>query len=157
MRYFLLDRITSFNKSKSATAIKNITLSDDVLSDHFPDMPIYPGAFMIESAAQLGGFLVEMSLNTPADIRRAMMVQVDQTKFYKPSKPGDQLLLAAQVDNLMDDAGRVTVKITCCEIKIARVQITFVLKKIKWDKIHEQRRSLYRIWTTDIQDFPEIL
>ena len=157
MRYFMLDRILSFNKSQSATAIKNITLSDDVLSDHFPELPIYPGAFIIESAAQLGGFLVEMSINTPSNIRRAMMVQVDQAKFHQPTEPGDQLLLNAEIDTLMDDAARVMVKVTCSGNKVARVLITFVLKDVPWEKIHEQRRSLYRIWTKSIKECPEIL
>lgn len=158
MRYFMLDRILSFNKSQDATAIKNITLSEDVLSDHFPELPIYPGAFIIESAAQLGGFLVEMSVNTPASIRRAMMVQVDQAKFYQPTEPGDQLLLNAKIDNLLDDAAaRVMVNVSCSEKKVARALITFVLKDVSWEKIHEQRRSLYRIWTKTIKGFPEIL
>ena len=157
MRYFMLDRILSFDKLQSASAIKNITLSDDVLSDHFPELPIYPGAFIIESAAQLGGFLVEMSINTPSSIRRAMMVQVDQAKFHHPTEPGDQLLLNAEIDSLMADAARVMVKVSCSGNKVARVLITFVLKDVPWEKIHEQRRGLYRIWTKSIKECPEIL
>lgn len=157
MRYFMIDRILEFNKSQNAVAVKNISLSDDVLSDHFPELPIYPGAFIIESAAQLGGFLVEMSLNTSSRVRRAMMVQVDQAKFYQPAEPGDQLLLSAEIDSVLDDAARVMVKVSCVDNKVARVLITFVLKEVPWEKIHEQRRSLYRIWTKNIKELPEIL
>lgn len=157
MRYFMLDRVLDFEKSTRASAVKNITLSEDVLSDHFPDLPIYPGAFIIESAAQLAGFLLEMSLNSKENVKRALMVQVDQAKFYKPAEPGDQLLLEAQIDNLADDAARVSVKVSCTGEKVARVQITMVMKEISWQKIHEQRRRLYKIWTKNLKDSPEIL
>ena len=88
MRYFMIDRILEHNKSQdSAIAVKNITLSDDVLSDHFPELPIYPGAFIIESAAQLGGFLVEMSFNTPSKVRRAPLSAPTYSKTKRPIPP----------------------------------------------------------------------
>lgn len=157
MRYFFIDRIFKYEKGKGATGVKNITLSEEVFSDHFPDLPIYPGAYIIESAAQLGGFLLEMSLNKSDEIRRAVMVQVDQAKFYKPAEPGDQLLLEAEIENIMDDAAKVVVHVSSSGEKTARVFITFMLQKINNDKIHEQRRNLYRIWTKNLENFPEIL
>lgn len=157
MRYLMIDRILGFQKNCSATAVKNITLSDDVFTDHFPELPIYPGAFLIESAAQLGGFLVEMSLNTSPQVRRAMLVQVNQAKFHRPAEPGDQLLLGAELDNVGDDAAQVKVTIACAGEKIARVHLTFVLKEVPHEMIHEQRRSLYRIWTKNLAGIPEIL
>ena len=157
MRYFMLDKILEYNEGKNAKAVKNITLSDDVMADHFPDLPIYPGAFVVESAAQLGGFLLEMSFNTPQSIRRAMMAQIDQAKFYRPAEPGDQLLLDTQLDSFIDDAAKVKVHVSSEGKKVARALLTFVLKEVEWEKIHEQRRSLYSIWTRHIEGFPEIL
>lgn len=157
MRYLMLDRILGFQKHQSATAIKNITLSDDIFTDHFPELPIYPGAFLIEAAAQLGGFLVEMSLNTSSQVRRALLVQVNQAKFHRPAEPGDQLLLEAEMDNAGDDAARIKATITCAGEKVARIHLTFVLKEVPHPMIHEQRRSLYRIWTKNLAGIPEIL
>jgi len=111
MRYFMIDRITDFCRGKSASAIKNVTLSEDILHDHFPDYPIFPGAFVIEAMAQLGGFLLEMSLNRPDCIRRAMLMQIDRVKFHKPAEPGDQLLLRADMAEQMDDAAKVSVSV----------------------------------------------
>ena len=57
MRYFLLDKITAFEPGKRACGIKCVTLTDDILHDHFPDQPLLPGALLLESMSQLGGFL----------------------------------------------------------------------------------------------------
>ncbi len=157
MRYFFIDRILEYKEGKSVTAIKNITLSDDIFTDHFPDMPIFPGAYIIEAAAQLGGFLVEMTVNKSDDIRRAMMAQVDQAKFYSPAEPGDQLILEATLENIMEDAAKIEVHVTCAGKKVSRLFITFVMKEIELDKIHEQRRSLYTLWTKHMEEPPEIL
>ena len=51
MRYFLLDRVTDVVPGESARGIKNVTLTDDVLHDHFPDFPILPGALLVEAFA----------------------------------------------------------------------------------------------------------
>ena len=75
MRFFLIDRVTELVAGERARGIKTVSLSDDVLHDHFPDYPIMPGTLILESAAQLGGFLVEMSVNKPgAPLRKLHQV-----------------------------------------------------------------------------------
>lgn len=158
MRFFFLDRVLEFKKNQEAKAIKNISLSDDVFNDHFPDLPIFPGSYIIESAAQLGGFLVEMSMNTETQIKRAMMAQVNLAKFYSPAEPGDQLLLHAKVENLLEDAAKISVQVTenISSKKVARITLTFVMKSTEFDNIHYQRQNLYRIWTKNLKNFPQI-
>jgi 3-hydroxymyristoyl/3-hydroxydecanoyl-(acyl carrier protein) dehydratase len=153
----MLDRITAFTRADSASGVKNVTLSEDVLHDHFPDHPVFPGAFIIESMAQLGGFLLEMSLNTPDCIRRALLVQIDRAKFYAPAKPGDQLILTARMAEQMEDAARIRASAEISGEKTARATLTFCLKEIDSDKINEQRRYVYALWTRDLDHIPEIL
>ena len=61
MRYLLLDRITSLERER-ATAIKCVSLADDVFVDHFPGYPVPPGTLIIEALAQLGGVLAEAAM-----------------------------------------------------------------------------------------------
>ena len=42
MRYFLIDKVTELEVGRRVRGIKNITFSDEVLHDHFPDHPIMP-------------------------------------------------------------------------------------------------------------------
>jgi len=143
----MLDRVTEFRKGISASRIKNITLTDDLLHDHFPDYPVFPGAMLIEAMAQLGGFLLEMSVNTEDFIRRAILAQIDKAKFHNLAEPGDQLRLSAELDEQIDDAAKLNITVQCGDSKIANAKLTFVLKPIESEKIHAQRRYCYRLWT----------
>src|SRR4051794_22090121 len=62
VRYLLLDLITELSPPERATAVKCVSLADDLFVDHFPGHPVMPGALMIEALAQLGGVLVEETM-----------------------------------------------------------------------------------------------
>ena len=157
MRYFMLDRVTEFTKGISASGIKNITLTEDILHDHFPDYPVFPGAMLIEATAQLGGFLLEMSVNTKDSIRRALLAQVDKAKFHTLAEPGDQLQLTAEMNEQIEDAAKIEVSVECDGAKIASAKLTFVLKPIDSDKIHAQRKYCYQLWTKKLKSDLEII
>ncbi len=157
MRYFMLDRITEFSRGYHASGIKNISLSEDILHDHFPTYPVFPGALVIEAMAQLGGFLFEMSVNRPEKIRRALLAQIERAKFHRMAEPGDQLLLQAQMAEQMDDAVKIDIRADLSKEKIAVAKLTFVLMEIESEKIHEQRRYFYKLWTKYLEPTPEIL
>jgi 3-hydroxyacyl-[acyl-carrier-protein] dehydratase len=61
MRYWLLDTIQSYEPGTRLTAIKNVTLSEEYLADHFPEFPVLPGVFMLEAATEAGAWLLRMS------------------------------------------------------------------------------------------------
>ncbi len=63
MRFLLLDRICSFEPDKELTAIKNVSLAEEYLADHFPEFPVMPGVFMLEAATQAGAWLIRLSEN----------------------------------------------------------------------------------------------
>lgn len=63
MRFWLLDRICSFEPNKELTAVKSVSLAEDYLGDHFPDFPVLPGVFMLEAATQASAWLVRLSEN----------------------------------------------------------------------------------------------
>ena len=150
MRYFLLDRVTELVLGTRACGIKNVTLSDPVLHDHFPDYPIMPGALIVEGVAQLAGFLLEMTVNQDRGdepIRRALLVQIRNAKFHATAGPGDQLQLTVGLDSLLSTSARVSAEVTCDGQRIATAQLTFSLQAIESERVHEQRRYLYHLWT----------
>jgi 3-hydroxyacyl-[acyl-carrier-protein] dehydratase len=61
MRFWLLDRICSIDPGTELTAVKNVSLSEEYLADHFPDFPVLPGVFMLEAATQAGAWLLRLS------------------------------------------------------------------------------------------------
>jgi len=148
MRFFLIDRVTEIVPGHRARGIKTVSLSDEILHDHFPDYPVMPGALVLEAAAQLGGFLAEMSVNKPgAPLLRAVLVTVDQAKFYEPAGPGDCLDVAVTLESTLSGAAQLAAEVRAGERRIARATLTFVLRAIDSERVHEQRRALYRLWT----------
>src|SRR5262249_9540247 len=61
MRYLLIDRIVEFERDRRVVALKNVTLESEVLADHLPGFPLYPGALALESMAQAAAYLVVRS------------------------------------------------------------------------------------------------
>ncbi len=58
MRWFWIDRYTEFESGQHATAIKNVSLAEEHLHDHFPGYPMMPNPLVVEGMAQTGGLLV---------------------------------------------------------------------------------------------------
>ena len=59
MRWFWIDRFIEFESGSYAKSVKNVTLAEEHLHDHFPGFPVMPGSLMIEGLAQTGGILLD--------------------------------------------------------------------------------------------------
>jgi 3-hydroxyacyl-[acyl-carrier-protein] dehydratase len=58
MRWFWIDRFLEFESGRRATAVKNVSLAEEHLHDHFSGQPVMPNSLVIEGLAQTGGLLV---------------------------------------------------------------------------------------------------
>ncbi len=156
MRYFLIDLVEEIQPGSHATAVKNVTLSENVLHDHFPEYPVYPGSLQVEAMAQLGGFLVETTVNKSEDyVRRAVLGQINKAKFYEPCRPGDQLHLACKIESTLERAVRISATGKVRDKRVSIAELTFILWDIDKPKLHEKRRELYRLWTSHLNlNFP---
>jgi 3-hydroxyacyl-[acyl-carrier-protein] dehydratase len=157
MRYFLIDRVTGIEVGVSARGVKAVSLSDDLVHDHFPDHPLWPGMMILEGAAQLAGFLLETG-QAPEDgyVRRALLVAVEKAKFHETAGPGDLLEFRAEVESRLEEASTVRVEVTREGRKVARARLTFVMKAVDSEALHAQRRKLYRLWTERLPSPPPI-
>jgi 3-hydroxyacyl-[acyl-carrier-protein] dehydratase len=91
MRFVLVDRITSLEAGQSLVAVKNLSLAEEYLADHFPGFPVMPGVLMLEALTQAGAWLVrdmEDFAHSIVILKKAKMI-----KYGSFVEPGRQLQL----------------------------------------------------------------
>ena len=60
MKFHLVDKIELIERGKRIVAIKNLSLAEEYLADHFPTFPVLPGVLMLESLVQAAAWLVRI-------------------------------------------------------------------------------------------------
>jgi len=58
MQFNLIDKIVDCQPGKQLTAIKNLTLGEEYLGDHFPGFPVMPGVLMLQTLVEAGSWLL---------------------------------------------------------------------------------------------------
>lgn len=91
----LVDRIEELEEER-VVGIKNVTFNEPFFMGHFPDFPVMPGVLIIEAMAQVAGVLVLSQMPDRAN-RLVLLASVEQAKFRKPVRPGDQLRIEMKV------------------------------------------------------------
>ena len=61
MRFCLIDKITEIKVGESISAIKNLSMAEEYLQDHFPGFPVIPGVLMLESMVQTSSWLMHQT------------------------------------------------------------------------------------------------
>ncbi len=94
--FLLVDRIIELEPQKRVVGIKNVTINEPFFQGHFPGHPIMPGVLIVEAMAQTGGMLLLGSLPDASE-KVVYFTTLDNVKFRRPVKPGDQLRLQLEV------------------------------------------------------------
>jgi len=58
MQFNLIDRIVDCQSGKHLTAVKNLTLGEEYLGDHFPGFPVMPGVLMLQTLVEASSWLL---------------------------------------------------------------------------------------------------
>jgi len=112
MRWMWIDRIVELVPRERMVAIKNISLAEEHLHDHFaadaernlPALPVMPFSLIIEGMAQTAGVLVGHA----NDFReKVVLAKVSKAEIDFDPVPGQTLRYTATIDRL-DDSGAAT-------------------------------------------------
>jgi 3-hydroxyacyl-[acyl-carrier-protein] dehydratase len=93
MKFCLVDRITEMTPGVSISTIKNVSLAEEYLQDHFPGFSVLPGVMMVEAMVQSCAWLSRIT----DDFRYSTLLlkQARAVKFNKFLKPGQTLHVSA--------------------------------------------------------------
>ena len=95
MRFSLIDRVVEFEPGARITAVKNLTLAEEYLGDHFPHFPVMPGVLMLEALTQAGAWLIRASEDFAHSI--VVLKQANNVKYVHFVEPGQTLAVTTEL------------------------------------------------------------
>jgi 3-hydroxyacyl-[acyl-carrier-protein] dehydratase len=123
MRWIWFDKFEQFETGKRAVAIKNVTLAEDHLHDHFPGFPVMPASLMVEGMAQTAGILVGEARGFA---EKVILAKVKRAEFRGLVRPGETIRYEATVDGEVSAAGASTSgRITVGDELVGEVDLMF--------------------------------
>ena len=100
MRFNLVDRILSVDDNRIIRAVKNLTLGEEYLADHFPTFPVMPGVLMLQSLVEAGSWFLRIR----DEFRHSVILlrEAKNVKYGSFMEPGRQMLLTVE---LVEESG----------------------------------------------------
>jgi 3-hydroxyacyl-[acyl-carrier-protein] dehydratase len=122
MRWFWIDRFTDFVSGKYATAVKNVSLSEEPVDEYAPGATVLPAPLIIEGFAQMGGLLIGQTNDFN---ERVVLAKVGRADFFDEARPGDQLQMRVDITSLQPIGGAIEGYAHVGEKKFCEVELTF--------------------------------
>ena len=95
--FLLVDRVLEVKAGESIVAVKNVSANEAFFQGHFPGHAVMPGVLIVEALAQAGGILSWETATEDSRVGILYLVGVDKARFKRPVRPGDQLILRANL------------------------------------------------------------
>ena len=132
MRFTLIDRILELDPGKSITAVKNLSLAEEYLADHFPGFPVMPGVLMVEAIVQAGAWLLRATTEFEHSI--IVLKEARNVKFASFGQPGKQLTVKVRVRDRGDTFTKCQGEVTCEDngqpVKMVSARVTLAHFKL---------------------------
>ena len=123
--FLLLDEVLVLEPGTRVVARK--TVREEDCAGHFPGNPIMPGVLMVEALAQAGAVAVLSEEENRGKL--ALFAGIDDVRFKRVVRPGDELTLECEIDQVRGPVGRGKAKATV-EGKLAvRGTLTFAVER----------------------------
>ncbi|MCK4275882.1 MAG: beta-hydroxyacyl-ACP dehydratase [Phycisphaerae bacterium] len=122
MRWIWIDRFVEFKPGNLAVAVKNVSLAEDYLHDHWSGYPIMPAVLMIEGMAQTAGILVGQARNFA---EKVILAKIARAEFDDIVTPGDQITYHAEIEHINPEAAATKGTVLRNAQRIGRVDLMF--------------------------------
>lgn len=116
MRWMWIDRVVELDPGKKLVAIKNVSLSEEHLHEHFPEVrggdgrvlraafPVMPACFILEGMAQSSGILVG---HAEGFREKVVLAKIGKAEIHEDVPPGYTIRYTSEIRQ-MDRVGAST-------------------------------------------------
>lgn len=122
MRWIWIDKFVEFESGRRAVSVKNVSMAEEHLHDHFPGFPIMPECLMIEAMAQTAGILVGEARGFQ---EKVVLAKISKAVFSDYVVPGDSLRIEARMETITAEAASTVGRITRSDQLIAEIDLMF--------------------------------
>ena len=122
MRWIWIDRFVEFTPGVEAKAVKNVSLAEEHLHDHWEDYPLMPVSLMIEGMAQTAGILVGQARDFK---EKVILAKISKAEVAECVLPGDQLTYHAELQAITDQAASTHGTVLKNGRRIGRIDLMF--------------------------------
>jgi 3-hydroxyacyl-[acyl-carrier-protein] dehydratase len=123
--FLLLDEVIELEPGSRVVARRRVTEAD--CAGHFPGNPIMPGVKMVEALAQAGAVAVLVQEENRGKL--ALFAGIDDVRFKRLVRPGDELMLECSVEQVRGPIGRGKARATVDGELAVRGTLTFAVEQ----------------------------
>ena len=98
MKFILIDRIISLEPGKEIKTVKNVSLAEEYLADHFPTFPVLPGVLLLEGLIESASWLVRETENFAHSM--VLLEEARNVKYKSFLAPGETIEYTVRVKTI---------------------------------------------------------
>jgi 3-hydroxyacyl-[acyl-carrier-protein] dehydratase len=106
MKFILIDKVVSLQKGTEIKTVKNLSLAEEYLADHFPAFPVLPGVLLLEGMIESASWLVRETENFAHSM--VLLEQARNVKYKSFLAPGSTIEYAVTAQMIEENVSSFT-------------------------------------------------